>query len=243
MDGQEVEVVVMPCEDSADFELLQVASGRSELMLSAIQHFAEDFRVETETNSRHFCHGVASVDHVLSPPIHGFLEFGEVLWNYILKKSFNIIIRRNVPEVSPFGILGWRTGCVGFVFALVAFQDVLVVSAMFDEFGGGSNLVVGFGQDFLHLLSLVEQLAPTLEVLFHKIDEPAVFLLVNPGILDDEAAVFVEGLGDHLALGLSGVGVGQEGLDVDDGDFEGGKTEGQTSPSVNHILRLLTNIY
>lgn len=96
-----------------------------------------------------------------------------------------------------------------------------MVSCFLSELGGGSNLETVFGIDVLCLFGLVKLLASLAEIPFHHVQESVILGLVDPGIFNDQAAIFSQGLGNLFAVGLGGRCFCEEPLDINDWNFDG----------------------
>jgi len=93
------------------------------------------------------------------------------------------------------------------------------------EFRSGTDLEIVVGVNVSNDSAFVKVSGSFGEVFFHHVQKLRVLLLVDSGILDDQAAVFVKWLSNGFTLLGWGLSF-EEGLNVDDRDFEVGKSEG-----------------
>ena len=97
----------------------------------------------------------------------------------------HILIRGDVPEVSPFGVERWWTGSIGFVLRSIGLKNVFMIPAFFSILGGSPNLIIVLRENFFNRSIGIILLSPAIEVAFHKIEELRVVGLINSGIFDD----------------------------------------------------------
>lgn len=97
--------IVEACEDSALLISEQITSSRSQQMRTPLHLLGESGSIETQTNSSHFSHGKAAVDHVLTPLVHGLSPGREPVW-HVAHIYFLLLFGKisDAPEIPPFGI-------------------------------------------------------------------------------------------------------------------------------------------
>jgi hypothetical protein len=160
---------------------------------------------------------------MITPAVHCGFPLWEIFGDFVLNC---IDWSADVPEVSPFGIVWWRYWGVGLVLRRVRFHELLVSSGSFSELWSGSDLKIIFGEDVLDLSAGIHVGGSLGEEFLHHVQKGCVLCLIDSGIFDDNAPVFLKGISDSLAV-LSTVSLSlQEGSNIHDGNFKSGKSEG-----------------
>lgn len=178
----------------------------------------EGILVNAEADRAHLCDGEAPVDHVLSPLVHDVGPLREPVGHVVAHSLFLLLSElANPPEVSPLGVVAGRLWGHCFVSLGVVLDDVSVGLGHLLVLGRGPHLIVGFREDVRGFVLVVE-LPSRVEELLHLVDEHVVVLLVHPRILDDEAAVVVQGFRHLLAILKRTVLLLEIALHVDDRD-------------------------
>ena len=95
----------------------------------------------------------------------------------------------DIPEVSPFGVKGWRRPSDCFITLSEGFGNVLAISCFFCIFRGSSYLEVMFWENVGNWPSSIEIFSSSFEEPFEQVKELVVGLCVDSGIFDDEAAI------------------------------------------------------
>ncbi len=95
-----------PSEYSSFFVASEVTSSGCKFMGTSLHQGSDGLAFEPQADRSHLCNRVATVDHVLTPILHGVFELGEVLRNLILSNILHDVAY--VIEVSPFGVVGRR---------------------------------------------------------------------------------------------------------------------------------------
>lgn len=151
-------------------------------------HFGENISWKSQSQCCHFCNNVASINHMVTPSVHNWWPFREINWN-LVGSSINWI--SNVPEISPLGI-EWRWNwSKSFILRFVSFDKVFMSSGFFCVLWSSTNLEVIVGINVSNLSALIEISSSFSKIFLHHVEKFSIFLLVDSGIFDDQATIFL----------------------------------------------------
>lgn len=95
----------------------------------------------------------------------------------------------NVPKESPFGVKGRGTFGKRSVLFIIVSEFITMVSCSLNILRGSSNLVVFFGVNLRHFLSIIEIVSSSSEIFLNHLAILFVVLLVNMSVFQDDNSI------------------------------------------------------
>jgi hypothetical protein len=138
---------------------------------------------------------------MVSPAVHLFLPFGELLgdsfWEVI---SHLLRAVTDGPEESPLSVEFWGMRRHGFLFIRDGFEELTMVTSLFNRLWGDTGLVAKLRVAVLEDFSTVKAFTLKLKILFDHINVFIVHFVVDSGVFHEKDAKPVERGGDLLTL-------------------------------------------